>query len=230
MRTILKTDTQTSSKVNAAKKALDFVKDGMIIGLGSGSTAAYFIEFLGEKIKKEKLNVIGVPTSIESENIGKKFGIKIVQPNDIEKIDLAVDGTDEIDKNNFLIKGGGGYLTREKIIDYAAEKFIVVADDSKLVKHLGEKFPVPVEVIPFAWKFVKKKLEESGDVVLRSKDKKIYVTDNGNYILDVRFNEITDPIKLESELKRMQGVIENGIFTKKPHKIIVGKPDSVAIL
>jgi ribose 5-phosphate isomerase A len=230
MRKISKTDTQTSSKINAAKKALDFVKDGMIIGLGSGSTAAYFIEFLGEKIKKEKLDIIGIPTSVESKNLGKKFGINIAQLNDVEKIDLAVDGADEIDENKFLIKGGGGYLTREKIIDYTAEKFIVIADDSKLVKHIGEEFPVPIEVIPFVWKFIKKKLEVSGDVVLRNKDKKTYVTDNGNYILDVHFDKISDPVKLEDELKRMQGVIESGIFTKKPDKIIVGKPGSATIL
>ena len=226
MRQISKEDMQTLSKINAAKKALEFVKDGMIVGLGSGSTAAKFIELLGKK----KLDIIGVPTSVESENIAKRVGIKVAQPNDVDRIDLAVDGADEVDKHKFLIKGGGGYLTREKIIDYAAEKFIIIADEFKLVKHLGEKFPVPVEVIPFAWKFVKKKLEKSGDITLRTKDKKTYVTDNGNYILDVRFKKIRDPVKLEIQLNFIPGVVENGIFTKKPYRVIIGKPDSATMI
>jgi len=213
-------------KINAAKKASEFVKDGMVIGLGSGSTAAVFIELLG----KEKLNIIGVPTSIESENIAKKIGIKVAELNDVDRIDLAVDGADEVDKNKFLIKGGGGYLTREKIIDYAAKKFIVIVDDSKLVKNLGEKFPVPIEVIPFAWKHVKTKLKTPKDAILRSKDDKTYVTDNGNYILDVRFDSISNPVKLEQELNSITGVVENGIFTKNISKVIVGKEDSVTVL
>ena len=219
-------DEKTQKKINAAKKALEFVKDGMIVGLGSGSTAARFIELLGEK----KLDIIGVPTSIESKNIGEKSGIKIAEFNDVDRIDLAVDGADEIDENNFLIKGGGGYLTREKIIDYAAEKFIVIVDDTKLVKRLGEKFPVPVEVIPLSWKNVKRKLETYGEVKLREKDGKTFVTDNNNYILDVRFESIQDPGKLEQDLKLIPGVVENGIFTKNISKIIVGKAHSVEII
>ena len=226
MRLISKTDTLTSSKINAAKKALEFVKDGMIVGLGSGSTAAKFIELLGE----ENIKITGVPTSVESENIAKKFGIKIAQPNDVDKIDLAVDGADEVDENHFLIKGGGGFLTREKIIDYSAKEFIVIVDNSKLVKNLGENFPVPVEVIPFAWKNVKRVLENYGETILRKKDNKIYVTDNGNYILDVHIKPIPNAVKLEQDLNIIPGVIENGIFTKNISKIIVGKVNSAEIL
>jgi len=219
-------DKKTQSKINAAKKALEFVNDGMTIGLGSGSTAAKFIKLLGQK----KLDIIGVPTSVESKNIGENSGIKIAEFNDVDKIDLAIDGADEVDENKFLIKGGGGCLTREKIIDYAAEKFIVIIDDSKLVKRLGEKFPVPVEVIPLSWKNVKKKLEIYGEVKLRKKNGKIYVTDNGNYILDIYLESIQDPKKLEQDLKLMPGVVENGIFTKNISKIIIGKINSVEII
>ncbi len=219
-------DKKTQSKINAAKKALEFVNDGMTIGLGSGSTAAKFIKLLGQK----KLDIIGVPTSVESKNIGENSGIKIAEFNDVDKIDLAIDGADEVDENKFLIKGGGGCLTREKIIDYAAEKFIVIIDDSKLVKRLGEKFPVPVEVIPLSWKNVKKKLEIYGEVKLRKKNGKIYVTDNGNYILDIYLESIQDPKKLEQDLKLMPGVVENGIFTKNISKIIIGKINSVEIM
>lgn len=218
---------KTLSKINAAKKALELVKDGMIIGLGSGSTAGYFIRFLGEKVRKEGLRIKVVASSLESERLAEESGIEIVDINDIEKIDLAVDGADEVDENRFLIKGRGGCLTREKIIDYSAKKFIVIVDESKLVNRLGKKNPVPIEVIPFAWELVKRRLSE--DSSLRTKDKKPYVTDNGNYILDVNFRRIEDPVKLELELNAIPGVVENGIFTRKPEKIIVGKPDKAFI-
>ena len=215
------------SKLNAAKKALEFVEDGMIVGLGSGSTASYFIRFLGEKIRKEGLRIKAVASSLESERLAKGSGVEVVDMNNIKKIDLAVDGADEVDENGFLIKGKGGCLTREKIIDYAAEKFIIIVDESKLVKRLGEKNPVPVEVIPFAWRLVKRRLSE--DSSLRTKDNNPYVTDNGNYILDVRFRRIKDPVKLEKDLNSIPGVIENGIFTRKPDKIIVGKSNKAFI-
>jgi len=223
---------QTLNKIIAAKKALDFIDDDSIVGLGSGSTAELFIEFLGKKIKKEKLKIIGIPTSTKSKNLAARIGIRILYPNDVDRIDIAVDGTDEIDAKGYMIKGRGGALFREKIIDYFAKKLIIVADESKLVNTLGEKHALPIEVSKFAYKIAQNKLKTIYKVKseLRTSDGSQFITDNGNFILDANFRKIKNPVRLEKELNTIPGVIENGIFTRKPEVIIIGYEDKAKIL
>ncbi|MFA5049632.1 MAG: ribose 5-phosphate isomerase A [Candidatus Micrarchaeia archaeon] len=215
-------------KINAAKKALEFVKPDTVIGLGSGSTVFEFLKLLGEKIRNENMRVFGVPTSFDTEMIALGQGIPIIRPDQPPKIDLAIDGADLISKN-YLIKGGGGALTREKIIAYEAEKFYVIADEGKLKL---ENFPVPIEVIPFSVFLVAKKLQQKGyQVMLRMSQNKLgpVITDNGNYIIDALIPKINNPKKLEEELTLIPGVIENGIFTKFD-KIIIGNQKGSKIL
>ncbi len=215
-------------KINAAKKALEFVKQDMIIGLGSGSTVAEFLKLLGEKIRNENLRVFGVPTSFDTEILALGHGIPLIRPDQSPKIDLAIDGADLISKD-YLIKGGGGALTREKIIAYEAKKFYVIADEGKLKI---ENFPVPIEVVPFSVFLVAKKLAEKGyQVMLRMGQNKLgpVITDNGNYIIDTLIPKIKSPKKLEEELKLIPGIIENGIFTKFD-KIIIGNEKGAKII
>ncbi|MFO7872132.1 MAG: ribose-5-phosphate isomerase RpiA [Candidatus Undinarchaeales archaeon] len=201
-------------KERVGKKAAEFIKGGMTVGLGTGSTVFYLLKELeGKKIK-------GVCTSKDTEKKAEKFGIKTADLNDVEKIDIAVDGADEFDKDLNLIKGGGGALTREKNIDYRAEKFIVIVDESKKKEFLGD-FGLPVEVMQFSWKHIKKDLEKLGARVKRRGGKKPFVTDNGNYILDAQFETILKPARLEKLINDIPGVVENGIFRKEKVSIVL---------
>ncbi len=201
-------------KEKVGKKAAEVIKEGMSVGLGTGSTVFYTLKALeGKKIK-------GVCTSKDTEKKAEKFGIETVDLNDAEKIDIAVDGADEFDKDLNLIKGGGGALTREKNIDYRAEKFIVVVDESKKKKFLGD-FGLPVEVMQFSWKHVKNDLEKLGAKVERRGGKKPFVTDNENYILDAKFETILKPERLEKLINNIPGVVENGIFRKEKVSIVL---------
>ena len=207
-----------NGKLNACKGAMEYVKDGMVLGLGSGSTVAHFINLIGEKMKKGK-KFVGVATSFDTEMLAKKNGIPIVSLDMVNKIDLAVDGADIV-KDHHVLKGGGGALAREKVVGYYAEEFIVVIDESKLKL---ESYPVVVEVLPFSYSLVMKRLEGmGGKPVLRTGGKKVgpVVSDNGNFLIDADM-EIGDAKKLEVELNQIPGVVENGIFTKFS-KIIVG--------
>ena len=213
-------------KDNVGKKAADLIKDGQIVGLGTGSTTHYFIRHLGERIKNEDLNILGIPTSYQSLIIAREAGINTTT---LDEYDIAVDGADEVNQNLDLIKGGGAAHTLEKLVDSSAKEFVVIVDDSKMVRDLGE-FPVPVEIIPEALRVVKKSLiDMGGKPELRmgvQKDGPV-ITDNGNFILDTKFEKIRNPQKLEKELNILPGVLENGIFTDLVDKVIVGSPSGI---
>ena len=215
-------------KENVGKKAADLIKDGQIVGLGTGSTTHYFIRHLGERIKNEELNILGITTSYQSLIIAREAGINTTTLDEYD-IDVAVDGADEVDENLNLIKGGGAAHTLEKLVDSSAKKFIVIVDDSKMVKQLGE-FPVPIEIIPEALRIVKESLiDMGGKPELRmgvQKDGPV-ITDNGNFIVDTKFDSIRNPQKLEKELNILPGVVENGIFTNLVDKVIIGSPSGI---
>jgi len=196
----------------AARHALEFVEEGMSLGLGSGSTSAMFIEELGARVKGG-LRVRGIATSAASQRLAESLGIPITNFDETPELDLAVDGADEVGPGLALIKGGGGALLREKIVESAAKKFIVIADGSKLVKRLG-KFPLPVEVIQLALPNVTRRLAALGlNPKLRlHADGSRYVTDEGNYILDCACGEIVDPEKTAAEIRAIVGVVEHGLF------------------
>jgi ribose 5-phosphate isomerase A len=199
-------------KEAAARASLRFVKDGHVVGLGTGSTAAYFIKLLGEEVRKG-LRVRGIPTSIRSRELALSLGIPLITLDDCQEIDVTVDGADEVDPQLRLIKGGGGALLREKIVASATRQMVVVADASKQVHRLG-KFPLPVEVIRFAQALVAKRIVAMGAEVQPRRDTagNAYLTDENNYILDCRFGEIRDPDRLARELSEMPGVVEHGLF------------------
>lgn len=207
----------------AAEKAVDFIKDGMSIGLGTGSTAYWAIQRLAEKIK-DGLHIKAIASSKASEALALSAGIPLVNAADTEQqLDVGIDGADEVDPRGNLIKGGGGALVREKILASSCRQFIVIVDESKLVDQLG-KFPVPVEIIPFAFEFALAHLRLMGtNPKMRMKDETLYITDNGNYIADCAFEKITDPGRLTASLNNIPGVVDNGIFEKKiVSKVIVG--------
>jgi ribose 5-phosphate isomerase A len=209
-------------KKNAALGTLEYVKNGMCIGLGSGSTAREFIRLLAEKVKKEKLSICCVTTSLDSRMVAIESGLWVTEPDAISEIDLAVDGADKLTENA-LLKGGGGALTREKIIDYNAKKFIVIADESKLQKTLEGS--VSLEVLPFAAPIVLKQLARYKPVI-RISDQKLgpVISDNGCYIVDLADMKIDDPEGMENELNGIPGIIENGIFTQFD-EIVLGTKD-----
>ncbi|MCD6524542.1 MAG: ribose-5-phosphate isomerase RpiA [Thermococcus sp.] len=217
-------------KKAVAKEALSFVDDDMVIGLGTGSTTAYFIKLLGELIREEELEVYGIPTSHQSRLLAIESGIPVISLDETDAIDIAVDGADEVDPNLNLIKGRGAALTMEKIVEYRAGTFIVLVDESKLVERLGEKMPVPIEVIPAAWRAIAEELEVfNAKAELRMGVKKDgpVVTDNGNFILDAKFERIEDPLDMEIELNTIPGVVENGIFADIADVVLVGTRDGV---
>ncbi|HET9307880.1 MAG TPA: ribose-5-phosphate isomerase RpiA [Candidatus Sulfotelmatobacter sp.] len=201
-----------SEKEAAARASLQYVKEGQVVGLGTGSTAAYFIKLLGEKVKNG-LRIRGIPTSVRSRELALSLSIPLITLDECQEIDVTVDGADEVDPQLRLIKGGGGALLREKIVASATRQMVVVADVSKQVQRLG-KFPLPVEVIKFAQALVAKRIAAMGaEVKLRTDvEGKPYVTDENNHILDCRFGEIRDADGLARELSEMPGVVEHGLF------------------
>ena len=205
-------------KRQAAARALEEVRDGMRLGLGTGSTAKHFVELLGERVRAG-LNVVGVPTSEVTRADAERFGIRLTTLDDIDRLDLTIDGADEIDPALNAIKGGGGALLREKIVATASDRMIVIADDSKWVDVLG-RFPLPVEVIPFGLAATRRELGEafaqssvSGEMVLRKgKDGHVFVTDGGHWIVDAHLGRIADPPRLAAHLNAIPGVVEHGLF------------------
>jgi ribose 5-phosphate isomerase A len=217
-------------KKAVAREALSFVEDDMAVGLGTGSTTAHFIRLLGKKVMEEELEVYGIPTSHQSRLLAIESGIPIASLDEVDAIDLAVDGADEVDPELNLIKGRGAALTMEKIIEYRAGTFLVLVDESKLVERLGQKMPVPIEVIPAAWRAIAEELEVfNAEAELRMAVKKDgpVITDNGNFILDARFAMIEDPLDMEMELNSIPGVVENGIFADIADVVLVGTPGGV---
>jgi ribose 5-phosphate isomerase A len=212
------------AKKLTGEKAAEYIEDGMIIGLGTGSTAYYAIKKVGEMVRKG-LKVKAVPTSKETAELAAEEGIELIELADVESLDLTIDGADEVDPDFNLIKGGGGALLREKIVASATDKLIIVVDESKMVEHLGA-FPLPVEVTPFSWQYTQKMIEKfSCSSEIRKEDGEIFVTDNGNYILDCDFGKIEDPVKVTVELNKLPGVVENGIFAEMAEIVVVGYND-----
>ena len=221
-------DLQTQMKQIVADAAIKKVEDEMIIGLGSGSTAALMIKSLAEEIRSGKLKKIrGVPTSFQSEVLALELNIPLIDLASVPKIDLAIDGADEVDPDFQLIKGGGACHVREKLVASKANKLLIVVDETKLVKDLNKVFPLPVEVLPSAWKQVKDIISEMGGVsILRMATKKAgpVVTDQGNLILDVLFDGgIKDPKDKEIIINNIPGVLENGLFVDLTDEVLVGK-------
>jgi ribose 5-phosphate isomerase A len=199
-------------KEAAARASLRFVKDGQVVGLGTGSTAAYFIRLLAEEVKRG-LRVRGIPTSDRSRELAENLGIPLTTLDECQEIGVTVDGADEVDPQLRLIKGGGGAMLREKIVASATKQLVIVADASKQVPMLG-KFPLPVEVIRFAQSLVAKRITALGAAVSvrKNADGTPYVTDENNYILDCRFGQIRDADTLARQLSEMPGVVEHGLF------------------
>lgn len=208
----------------AGERAVERVAAGMVVGLGTGSTAYFAIRKLGERVRGG-LRVRGVPTSEQSRDQALEEGIPLVSLDDVDRVDLTIDGADEVDPAFNLTKGGGGALLREKIVASATVQEIIVVDESKLRPRLGD-FPLPVEVVPFAAAHVSRRLEALGCTAsLRQADGRAFVTDNGNHICDCRFGRIDDPADLEARVESVCGVVTCGLFVGLAHRIVIGRSD-----
>ena len=227
-------DLQTQMKQAVAEAAVAQIRDGMVVGLGSGSTAALMIQGLGARLAAGQLHdIVGVTTSFQGEVLAAELGIPLRALNAIDRIDLAIDGADEVDPSFQLIKGGGACHVQEKLVADRAERFIVVVDSTKLVQRLNLDFLLPVEVLPGAWVQVQSRLKSMGGVAeLRMATRKAgpVVTDQGNLVLDVRFESgISDPIALERDINNLPGVLENGLFVNLADEVRAGEiSDGVA--
>lgn len=212
------------AKQRAALEAVNLVEEGQIVGLGTGSTAYYAIEEMGRRIREEGLNIRGVSTSDQSTSLAERFGVPLTSLDKHPRVDLAIDGADQVDAELNLIKGMGGALTREKIVDSAASSFVVIVDGTKVTERLGVGQVVPVEVLPFAKEVVMPRIRAlGGDPRLRRVTEETpFVTDNGNYVLDVDFGAIEDGESLERAVKMLPGVIEVGLFINMARIVFVG--------
>lgn len=219
-----------NDKQIAAQEAASRIKDGMVIGIGSGSTVNEMLRFLAKRIEAEGIRVSGIPSSLKTERLARELEIPLTTFAVHQKVDIAIDGTDEVDSNLHLIKGGGGSLVREKMVDMVADKFIVIADQSKMVKQLGN-VAVPVEIVPYGWQATEKRLEQIGcQTNLRYRNGEIFVSDNQNYIIDCKFTEIKEPARLHESIKRLVGVVETGIFTDMVHETIIVDQGNISVL
>ncbi len=230
-------DRRTSDleKAAAARASLRFVHDGNIVGLGTGSTAAHAVRFLGERVR-EGLKIRGIPTSVQTRDLATSVGIPLttldeVQHLGLQPIDVTIDGADEFDKQLRLIKGGGGALLREKVIASASKQEVIIADSSKQVAVLG-KFPLPVEVIPFAQSLIAARITALGATVKLRKDTKgnPFISDEGHHILDCSFGQIPDPRALARTLSDMPGIVEHGLFIDLATVVLVAKGENVTEL
>ena len=223
------TNTHEISKRAAGEAALQYVRDGDLVGLGTGSTVKYFLLALGEKIKSG-FRVQGIPSSLETARIAHGLHIPLLPYEGEWELDVAVDGADQVDSHFQLIKGGGGALLREKIVASAARQFIVVVDETKCVPVLGKTMPVPVEVIPFGWPNAQRQIRALGwSSHLRQKNNHVFKTDEGNFILDVEAGQIENPATLENRLNSIPGVAENGLFVDRTSLVIIGGTEGVEI-
>ncbi len=219
--------TLDAEKQAAAKASMHFVKDGNIVGLGSGSTAAYAVRFLADRVRAG-LKVRGIPTSNETQGLAASLGIPLSTLDEFQSIDVTIDGADEIDPQLQIIKGGGAAFLREKIVASASRQLVIVADSSKLVAVLG-KVPLPVEVIPFAQALVAKEIAALGATVSIRRDAagKMLTTDEGHHILDCRFGRISDAPALARSLEEIPGVVEHGLFIHMASVVLVGRDSGV---
>ena len=218
-----------NAKQTAARKAVEFVQEGMVVGLGTGSTAYWAIQRLGQRVKYG-LRIRAIATSLRSETLARELDIPIISFADVQSIDLSIDGADEVDPVNNLVKGGGGSLLREKIVAAASRTFIVVVDEGKLVPQLGA-FPLPVEVVPFGWEATAKACAGLGCTpARRMAEHQPFVSDNGNYILDCAFGTLAEPATLAARLNAIPGVVENGLFLGMVGKLVIGRPDGTCTL
>jgi ribose 5-phosphate isomerase A len=219
-----------TKKANAAESTASLVKDGMVVGLGTGSTAEFVIKRVGERIKEEGIEVIGVPTSLRTEMLAIACGITLTTLYEHSSLDICIDGADQVDSQLNVIKGGWGSHTKEKIVAYAAKKLVICVDDNKLASHLNK--PVPVEVLPYAMKVVEKQLRTLGGVpVIRKEEEKgrYFVTEAGNLVIDADFGILRDPNEMSISLSSVVGSVEHGIFTNAT-EAHVGKENGVEVL
>ena len=222
----METADSEAAKVAAARKGLSFVEEGMVVGLGSGTTATQFIKLLGERVK-QGFKVRGIPSSRASEALAAAYSIPLTDFQECAYIDVTIDGADEIGPGLALIKGGGGALLREKIVASVSKRFIVVADSRKVVSHLG-KFPLPVEVIQMASPIVERRLQDLGiHPSVRTQDGKNYITDEGNLILDCAAGQIDDPERLAAQIRSIVGVVEHGLFLNMASMALVAEGANV---
>jgi len=217
-----------SLKKAAAVTAVEFVRDGMVVGLGTGSTSKHMIIALGEKVRAG-MKLRGVPTSRETAELARQQGIPLIDQDNAWLIDVAIDGADQVDPHLNLIKGGGGALLKEKIVAASAKQFIVMVDHTKRVPVLGGSFPLPIEVIPFGWGSTAREIEAltKSPVVLRERNGAPFTTESGNMIVDVHIDRIDQPRDLEISLNQIPGIVETGLFVGRTSLLIVGTPNGV---
>jgi ribose 5-phosphate isomerase A len=213
-------------KKQAGEKAVEYVENGMLLGLGTGSTVYWTILKLGEMVKKG-LDIRGIPTSKDTEKLATDLGIPLLGISEVNELDLTIDGADEVNSDLDLIKGGGGALLREKMMASISKRLVIVVDESKYVSVLG-KFPLPVEVVPFGWEITSKQLAKLDcNPVLRKKSNAPFITDNGNYILDCHFGTIHETSGLNIKINSIPGVVEHGLFVKMTDTVIIGSENEL---
>ncbi len=223
-------NTLDSHKRQAALKAVDYVSDGMVVGLGTGTTAKHLIVALGERVRAG-LRIQAVPTSHDTAALARQSGIPLIDSDKAWTIDVAIDGADQVDPQFNLVKGGGGALLKEKIVAAAAQRFIVMVDHTKLVPALGGSFPLPIEVVPFGWGSTARHLERvsGGKAILRERDGAVFQTEAGHVILDLHMPEIDTPADLEIALNQIPGIVETGLFIGRTSILIVGHAQGVDV-
>ena len=220
------------AKFGAARRAADFVEDGMRVGLGTGSTAAWLVRYLGHRVREDGLRIKAVPTSTRTAKLASEVGIFVSTLDDVGWLDLTIDGADEFDRDLNLIKGGGGAHLQEKIVATASDRMIAITDPSKEVDRLGT-FPLPVEVIPFGWRATQQLIDETltsiglggRNITLRMDGDAPFASDEGNRILDLHLGEISDPRQLALILNQLPGVVENGLFIDICDTVVIGRKD-----
>ena len=216
----------------AALRAVEYVDDGMVLGLGTGSTATFVVQALGERVG-QGLKIVGIPTSERTATLARSLGIPLASFAEHQRIDLTIDGADEVDRHTLnLIKGLGGALLREKIVAAASRRLVIVVDQEKLVDRLGDHTPVPIEVVQFGWQSTQAAIKKLGaDPMLRhAAEDHPFITDGGNYILDCRFAGIADPQTLERQIGAIVGVVESGLFVGRSSAVIVASTSGVEVL
>jgi ribose 5-phosphate isomerase A len=218
------------AKQRAGEAALQYVRDGMVVGLGTGSTAKFFIQAVGSALRTGRLRELrGIPTSVYSERLARESGMPVATFSQISKIDITVDGADEVTADLMLIKGLGGALLREKLVAQNSDRLIIIVDQSKMVDRLGSRSALPVEVTPFGHEANARFLAGLGcePVLRRHSDGAIFLTDNGNYIIDCKFREIADPRRLDRQLAARAGIVESGLFLDMADAALVADDESV---